>query len=168
MRLYLLRHAKSSWADDTLDDFDRPLDERGERAAAAMAVYCRQTSVAPDLVICSPARRTRQTWARLEAEIAPPREAMFPDAAYGADRATLCRLLRTAPPETGDILLIGHNPGLQDLAAGLASRPEDRVRLSAKLPTGALAIFEPSGADWAALDGGAAALIDFTTPKELL
>ena len=168
-RLYLLRHAKSSWDDADLADFDRPLDARGERAAAAMAVYCRQIGLAPDRVLCSPSCRTRATWARLRAEIPDLPAAAFPKAAYEADRETLAGLLASAPADAASILLIGHNPGLQDLAVWLANGPKAlKDALAEKLPTGALVILDIDGDDWASLGEGEAAVVEVTAPKTLL
>lgn len=168
-RLYLLRHAKSSWGDPSLADFDRPLDERGERAAAAMAVYCRQIGLAPDRVLCSPSCRTRATWARLRAEIPDLPAATFPKAAYEADRQTLAGLLADAPDGEASILLIGHNPGLQDLAVWLAGGPKAlRDALVQKLPTGALVVLDIDADDWSSLGPGGATVVEITAPKSLL
>lgn len=167
-RLHLLRHAKSSWGDAALRDFDRPLDRRGERAAAAMAVYARQTGMAPKRVICSPALRTRMTWAVLATQIPAPDDVDFADAVYGATPVELATLLRAIPSTAGEALLIGHNPGLARLAAWLASGASAEIeRLADKFPTGALASFSFDG-EWADLARGACALDAFVTPKQLL
>lgn len=168
-RLYLLRHAKSSWEDADLADFDRPLDDRGERAASAMAVYCRQIGLAPDRVLCSPSCRTRATWARLREESPDLPAAAFPKAAYEADRETLVGLLAEAADDEGAILLIGHNPGLQDLAVWLARGPKNlKDALAQKLPTGALVVLDIYTDGWASLAEGQATVVEVTAPKTLL
>jgi phosphohistidine phosphatase len=148
VRLYLLRHAKSSWDEPRLVDHDRPLAPRGRRAAKAMGRYLRRHEIEPDVILCSSATRARQTLERLglpDARIEP--------GLYGADAATL----RGFIPETGSAMLIGHNPGVQDLALSLARSGPRLAELAAKFPTGALATIE--------LDTGE--LIDFVRPRDL-
>ena len=157
-RLYLLRHAKASWGDPGQDDFDRPLDAQGERAAATMAVYCRQIGLAPGRAICSPARRTAMTWERIRSEIPAPADVTFPRAAYAADRAALLRLIGETPAEVRGLLVIGHNPGLSDLALWLTATAAAELE---KFPTGALATLVIKSATWSGLTRGAAMLEDF-------
>ena len=161
-RLYLLRHAKSSWDEAALDDFDRRLDARGERAAAAMAVYCRQIGMAPGRVICSPARRTRETWARIAAELDAPPEADFDRSIYEAGPNALEAAIAATPAEVEAVLMIGHNPGMHQLAMALAATA------IAKFPTGALATLEVDGDDWSGLKPDTARMVDFVTPKSLV
>lgn len=167
-RLHLLRHAKSAWDNPALSDFERPLDPRGERAAAAMAVYARQIEMAPDVVLCSSARRTRETWARLAAELPTPRDVQFVDAIYEAGPRTLLDLVRSLPDAAGAALLIGHNPGLMSTALALADGPAALIdQMAEKYPTCALASFGFEG-NWSDLAEGAAELEGFVSPKMLL
>jgi phosphohistidine phosphatase len=148
VRLYLLRHAKSSWDEPGLADHDRPLAPRGRRAAKAMGRYLREQGIEPDLILCSSATRARQTLERLGlpgARIEP--------GLYGADAATLRRFI----PKAASAMLIGHNPGIHDLAVSLARSGPRVPELAAKFPTGALATLE--------LDTGE--LIDFVRPRDL-
>jgi len=161
-RLFLLRHAKSSWDADTADDFDRTLDDRGERAAAAMAVYCRQIGLRPGRVICSPAKRTRETWARIAAELEAPPEADFDRAVYEAAPEALLAVIAATPADVRDVLLVGHNPGMHILATTLAAAA------IAKFPTGALAILELDCEDWSDLKPDCGRLVDFIVPKALI
>ena len=117
MRLHLLRHAKSSWKDESLADRDRPLAGRGRRAAAAMAEHFAAQGIVPGLVLCSTAVRTHQTYARLELGDVPVR---YEPGIYGASADELLTLLRTVPDTVDTLLMIGHNPGLEDLALLLA------------------------------------------------
>lgn len=160
-RLYLLRHAKSSWGDAGLDDFDRPLDERGERAAAAMAVYCRQIGLAPTRVVCSPAARTRATWARLAAETSGLPEPEFERRVYEAGRGQLLQVIGETADAADGLLLVGHNPGMQSLVTHLSG-----ARIE-KYPTGALAVLELTGG-WSGIAPGSATLVELTAPKSLV
>lgn len=161
-RLYLLRHAKSGWGDAGLADSDRPLDDRGERAAAAMAVYCRQIGMAPDRVICSTARRTRETWARLAAELPDAPAADFERRVYEAAPERLLAVIGETPADAAAALLVGHNPGMHGLTEFLAG-----ARIE-KFPTGALAALEIDAGGWTGLRAGAARLASLTTPKDLV
>jgi phosphohistidine phosphatase len=152
-RLYLLRHAKSSWKDDTLDDHDRPLAPRGKRASKAIGRYLRDHDIEPELVLCSSAKRARQTLERLgpagvDARLEPE--------LYGAGAHDLLERLRAVPDDVASVMLIGHNPGIQQLAFLLAG-------LDDKFPTAALATFACDA--WSALER--AELIDYVKPRDL-
>src|SRR5947208_6008892 len=138
--LYLLRHAKSSWDDPDLDDHDRPLAKRGVRAAGAIARHIRREGIQPALVLCSSARRARQTLDLIAPAIGDADAWVEPEL-YGAGVADLLRRLARLPPSVPSAMLIGHAPTLQDLALRLAGRgdPEALGRLRAKMPTAALA-----------------------------
>jgi phosphohistidine phosphatase len=161
--LYLLRHAKSRWDDPGCPDSQRRLAPRGVRDAKRVAKHLRRLGVAPELVLCSSAVRTRETLELVLpafAEVAVRVE----DELYGAASEALLERLRALPEGVGSVLLIGHNPGLQDLAVTLVSRDADRARLVAKFPTAALATLAlPS---WR-LDPGDAELVDYVVPKQL-
>jgi phosphohistidine phosphatase len=161
-RLYLLRHAKSSWSDPGLADHDRPLAPRGRRAAKAIGRYLREQDVEPALVLCSTAARTRETLQRIDVD---RREERIERGLYSADAEALLARLREVPDEVRSVMLIGHNPGVQDLALLLA-RPGPELRaLEAKFPTAALASFAVAG--WSTLGPGTAELIDFVRPRDL-
>lgn len=165
-RLHLLRHAKSSWKDTTLADHDRPLAGRGRHAAAAMADHLAEHEIVPELVLCSTAVRARETYERIEAALggAPVR---FQRRIYAASAGELLALLRTVSGEVRSVLLIGHNPGLEDLALVLARPSAERDSLEAKFPTGALATLELTGSRWSELEPGGAALVGFVRPRDL-
>jgi phosphohistidine phosphatase len=164
--LYLLRHAKSSWDDPDLADRDRPLAPRGQRAAARIAVYLRRERISPALVLCSPALRARETLAAIAAELRADLEISHEDGLYGADVDELVERVRAVPDSVPTVLLVGHNPGLHDLALFLAEPSGTANRLREKFPTGALATLEISGA-WSELDEGRARLVDYVVPREL-
>src|SRR4051812_25831408 len=137
-RLYLLRHAKSSWKDTSLPDHDRPLAGRGRRAAKAIARHLREQGIEPELVLCSTARRARETLERIEPGLGTP-AVQVEDDLYAASAPVLLDRLRNVPDTVGSVMLIGHNPGLQELALDLA-HPAPAVReLATKYPTAALA-----------------------------
>jgi phosphohistidine phosphatase len=157
-RLYLLRHAKSSWEEPGLSDHDRPLAPRGRRAAKAIGRHLRDHGIEPELVLCSSAVRARQTLERigLEGRIEPE--------LYGAGAEELLARLHAVPASVRSVMLIGHNPDLQELALLLAS---DARELEAKFPTGALATLTFGGHDWGALGPGTAELSGFVRPRDL-
>lgn len=166
MLLYLLRHAKSSWDDAALADHDRPLAPRGRRAAKKMAKHVHDMGVQPALVLCSSARRARDTLKRIASVLPRDTEVRIEDRLYGASDQDLLERLREIPDETTSAMVVGHNPGLEDLATLLAA-PGSRARLEEKFPTGALATLAIPGAGWTALEGGTAELVDFVVPKGL-
>jgi phosphohistidine phosphatase len=167
-QLLLLRHAKSSWDDPSLGDHSRPLTKRGRRAAAAMGAAMRDLGLVPDIVLVSSARRTQQTLANLgEWEDSPLTEPM--DALYLADAAKLLGVLHSVAPTVRSVLLIGHNPGLYELAVQLAGggRDSDELRrMTEAFPTAALAEFSV-GAPWAELMQGGGRLVRFLRPSDL-
>jgi phosphohistidine phosphatase len=164
--LYLLRHAKSSWKDRGLADHDRPLAGRGRRAADAIAGHLREQSIEPELVLCSTARRARETLERIESALGTPGVRIEPEL-YRATASELLERLRTVPEGAGSVMLIGHNPGLELLALDLA-RPSPRLReLEVKYPTTALATLAFPGPSWRELDHGTAELIGFVRPRDL-
>jgi phosphohistidine phosphatase len=167
LRLILLRHAKSASGGD---DHDRPLDERGERAAAAVGVFLAQQEVRPELVLCSSALRTRQTWEGVRAQLGWDPPVRVERGLYLASAAALLERLRRVEDGVGSVLVVAHNPGTGDLAAALAGRGDSRAleRLRARFPTAAVADLRLDAAHWGELRPGAAELRAFTTPKDLV
>jgi phosphohistidine phosphatase len=165
-RLYLLRHAKSSWKDEGLADHDRPLARRGRRAAKAISRHLREQGVEPELVLCSTARRARETLEGIEPALGRGAIRVEPEL-YGAGPAELLARLHEVAPPIGSVMVIGHNPGLDQLARLLARHGATAQELEAKFPTGALATLTFRGPGWAALDHGTAELIEFIRPRDL-
>ena len=160
-RIVLLRHAKSSWDDPALSDHDRPLAPRGRRAIAMVADHVRANGLRVDLVLCSSALRARETLERL-GDAFGEAEVLVEDGLYAASDDELLERLRRLPDEVGSVAMIGHNPGLHDLAVALtrAGRTLERY------PTGALAELSFDGA-WSELGSGHSKLVDFVKPKDL-
>jgi phosphohistidine phosphatase len=166
-RVYLLRHAKSSWKDRSLPDRDRPLAGRGRRAAKAMARHLEAEGVRPDLVLCSPARRTRETLERVESALGDGVEARVDEALYGASESELLAHLKALPEEVGSVMLIGHNPALEELALALASDGAGLARMSEKYPTAALATIDLPARRWSTVRRRSGELVGFVRPKDL-
>jgi phosphohistidine phosphatase len=158
--LYLLRHAKSSWKHPELADHDRPLAGRGRRAGQVIAKHIRDQGIAPELVLCSTAKRARQTLERIEPALGR-RTVHVERELYGASAAELLERLRRVPDWVESVLIIGHNPGIQDLAIELTGAPE----VQAKYPTAALAMLTLRS--WRELAPGGAELVAFTRPRDL-
>jgi phosphohistidine phosphatase len=165
-RVYLLRHAKSSWKEATLPDRERPLAGRGRRAATAMAKHVRQQGITPGLVLCSPARRTRETLERIEPALGR-RSARIEPRLYEAGAEELLGVLREIPERIQSVLLIGHNPSLQQLAVALARDSPEVERVQTKLPTGALVTLASPASRWRDLEWGSATLEAFVRPRDL-
>jgi phosphohistidine phosphatase len=165
-RLYLLRHAKSSWKDASLADHDRPLAGRGRRASKAMAGHLRDRGIEPDLVLCSTARRARETLDRIAPALGTTAIEIEP-ALYGASAHGLLDRLRSVPDEIESVMLIGHNPAMEEFALDLA-RPSPAAReLAAKYPTGALAELTFASPSWRGLGHGTAELVELVKPRDL-
>jgi phosphohistidine phosphatase len=162
--LYLLRHAKSSWDDPALPDRERPLAKRGIRDARRIAEHAGEIGLAPTLVLCSPAARTRATLELVRPALDGP-TVRYEDALYGAAGAALLERLRAVPEVVSSVLVVGHNPGLQDLALALAARGAGLKELGAKFPTGALATLAVPR--WGGLAPGDAELVGYVVPRQL-
>lgn len=166
--LTLLRHAKSSWDDPVTKDFDRPLNPRGWRAAACIGAFMRDQALAFDLVVASPAARVRQTIEGVEGALGRALNAQFEPRIYMASAATLHELVQAFSDGAGRVLLVGHNPGLEDLAM-LLTAEHDRLRaeIAVKYPTASLAELTLPAARWGEVAAGSGTLARFTRPREL-
>ncbi|WP_328946779.1 histidine phosphatase family protein [Streptomyces sp. NBC_00250] len=173
-RLLVLRHAKSAWPEGVADR-DRPLGPRGLRDAPAAGRFLAENGGLPDLVLCSPARRARHTWELAAAELDSPVPSRHDPRLYGADGPDLLDVLHGVPDEVATLLLVGHNPGFQDLilllaagadgAAGAAGADKDVLdRVRTKFPTSAIAVLTWYGT-WTDLRPGEALLTDLAIPR---
>lgn len=166
--LILLRHAKSSWDDASLDDHDRPLADRGRRAAPAMAAHLHDQGFTPELVLCSTAVRTRETLELVTDELdSPPVE--YDPGLYLAGPGRLLRTVRATDDDVRSVMVIGHNPGIHTFALGLCDRStgSDLRRLEKKFPTAAVAVLKFNVDSWAEIDQGKGRLVEFMRPKGL-
>ena len=166
-QLALLRHAKSSWADPEQLDRDRPLAARGRRAARRVASYLREHDVRPDVVLCSPAVRARQTLDLVLRGLDGGVEVQVEDALYGATADALLDRVRRLPEDVESALVVGHNPGLQELVVLLAREGDLLERARARFPTGALATLRLARGGWPDLGPESAELVSYVVPREL-
>ncbi|MEU1618945.1 histidine phosphatase family protein [Streptomyces sp. NPDC005722] len=166
-RLVVLRHAKSAWPPD-VPDHDRPLGPRGRRDAPAVGRWLRESGHPPDLVICSTSRRTQETWELAAAALGAKRSVpvRLDERVYAATARALLDVLREAPEDAGSLVLVGHNPGVQDLVLRLTgqARADALLRAADKFPTSALAVLTWSE-PWSALAPERARLEDFAVPR---
>lgn len=165
-RLYVLRHAKSSWADPSLGDSDRPLAPRGQRATNALAEHLKGAGLTPGLVLCSSARRAVETLERVWSGLPPDVPVSIEAGLYAASGTELLRRLQQVPDDVASVLVVGHNPGLEDLVRGLAGAAPRQLRMGTKFPTGALATVGFTGT-WRDLSWGGATLEDVVLPRQL-
>jgi phosphohistidine phosphatase len=164
--LQVMRHAKSDWDDPELPDHDRPRAARGRDAAPRVAAWLRRQGLAPGLVCCSSARRTRETLDLVRPELGEA-AVEIDDELYLASADGLLERVRRLPDDTPRVLLIGHNPGMQEFVLLLAGRSATRERVQAKFPTAALAALSLPVERWAEARPGMAELIAYVTPKQL-
>jgi len=167
--LYLLRHAKSSWDGQDIADFDRPLNKRGRKAAKLMAEYFKANAIQPAVVVCSPAKRTKETLKHLLPVLGGV-EPIYDRRIYEASYQTLLQCLADLPPEAASVLLVGHNPGIERLALYLMNdlgHGPGAARMQDKYPTGSLAILSVPSDDWGDLKVGSGRLDDFIRPADL-
>lgn len=168
-RIVIVRHAKSDWSDWSLTDHDRPLAPRGIKALGRMRDHL-DGGTPPDLVLCSSARRTRDTLEGIRGALPDDVEIHVEDDLYDASAASLVDRLRRIDDTTRSVMLVGHNPSLHDLAVELVGdqggprNEANRERLVTKFPTGAIATVSFDAA-WAGIDAGCADLDDFFTPR---
>ena len=165
--VFLLRHAKSSWDDLAIADHDRPLAPRGRRAAKGIAEHVRSEAVCPALVLCSSARRACETLDAIRPALGDHAEVVVTDDLYGADADLLLRRLREVGQDVDSVMVVGHNPGLQDLALELTGDGDEAAiaQLHTKFPTGALATLQLGEASWDQLAPGRAYLASLVLPR---
>jgi phosphohistidine phosphatase len=169
LTLTLLRHAKSSWHDPALPDQDRPLNARGVAAAPLMGRAMAKHGLDPDLVLCSPARRTRDTLALVLPQLKTEPQIVYEDELYHATSAEMLTLLQKVAPAASQLLMVGHNPELQSFALDLiGSGPKHlKDRLEAKLPTAGLVAIRFSVGAWSSIAINSGKLELFLTPRDV-
>jgi phosphohistidine phosphatase len=168
MRLMLLRHAKSDW-NQGLADHERPLNARGRRAAPKVGATMARHALVPDLIVASTATRVRETLDLVRAAFKAVPRVTYDRRIYEAEPDVLMEVIRKTPREVKTLLLVGHNPGLAELAALLVAsgKAEARLRMAAKFPTAALAVIDFTGDDWSKLRPRSGKLERFVVPKGL-
>ena len=166
-RLYLLRHAKSEWDAPVTGDFDRPLSRRGHKAARAMGREMRALGLAFDHIVASPAARVVETLEGLAEAWGHDPGAEADPHIYMASASTLLGIVRAAGDEHQSLMLVGHNPGMEQLALLLTGEGELRDRLAEKFPTAALAEIALPAKHWADVAEGRGTLTRFIRPRDL-
>ena len=169
LTLSLLRHAKSSWIRPGLADRDRPLAPRGEAAAPLMGRTMTKHGLDPELVLCSSARRTRDTLALVLPQLRTEPRVAYEDALYQASAAEMLHMLRGVGAGDGSLLIIGHNPELHALALDLigSGSKQLRERLMLKLPTAGLVVIAFQAGNWGDITVNSGKLTLFLTPKDV-
>ena len=169
LTLSLFRHAKSSWDNPDLEDFERPLNDRGEAAAPRMGKFMAEQGIVPDLILCSPAVRARQTL-----ELALPHFPSEPTVNYEDDlyltaSATMLKRIRKLEAKVKHAMIVGHDPGMHQLAIEFtgSGEPELLQAMARKFPTAGLAVIEFDVNAWSRVKPGAGRLALFMTPKRL-
>ncbi|PYS76978.1 MAG: hypothetical protein DMF66_11785 [Acidobacteria bacterium] len=159
-RLLLMRHAKSSWGDGSLADFDRPLNERGLKAAPLLGRFMRKQKLRPDLILCSPAERARQTVSLVVEAAGLGVPLRYDERIYEATSARLVEVVSQIEEDAGEAMLVGHNPGLEVLLERLTGE-------SRRMPTAALARVALDVEKWSKVRDGAGRVELFVKPREL-
>jgi phosphohistidine phosphatase len=160
--LYVIRHAKSSWDDLNLSDFERPLNDRGKRDAPRMAVRLKLKGIIPDVVIASPAKRAFATAKRISKVIGFPKDKIKTDRElYHAGEETILSVIRTIKEKHNIAFVVGHNPGLTDFVNTLRNDDLDIENI----PTCGIVAFEIDIASWEQLQWGSARVTWFDYPK---
>ena len=158
--LLLLRHAKSSWKDTSVKDFDRPLNQRGLKAAPAIGRLMRKRKLQPELVLSSPAERARQTTQLVLEAAGLKTEVRYDERIYEASAARLFEIVSQIDEEAGMVMMVGHNPGFEELLEALTGEARS-------LSTAALACIELDSEKWSKVKAGGNQLAWLVKPKEL-
>ncbi|MGF7235281.1 MAG: SixA phosphatase family protein [Frankia sp.] len=163
-RLIFLRHAKSAWPD--VEDHSRPLAPRGRRDAPAAGRWLREARVAPDRVVCSTALRTRQTWELVGPELGAQPAVVYDERLYDANVDEVLVVVRGVPDEVQTLLIVGHNPAMQDVTLTLAGDAvgDTRDQIRAAFPTSGIAVLS-CPQPWSALTPGGALLTAIAKPR---
>lgn len=169
-RVAFLRHTKSSWDDESITDFERPLSSRGLTAAPLMGNEIKRLEIDPEIILCSPSRRTRDTLRLTSLENSlVNKKILFDEELYLATPDILLSKIRSLPNETSRALFIGHNPGLQNLILLLVQfdNSNNFKKIKEHFPTGSLALIEFSENNWQNIRQGTGSLLYFSSPRLL-
>jgi phosphohistidine phosphatase len=165
--LYLLRHAKSDWKDHGAEDIDRHLNERGRGAAKRIGLWMKQQRIRPNWVICSPAVRTRETLELLRSHVKiPDTQVSIDDAVYLAEVQKLLSILAQCSQEPNDVLIVGHNPGMEELLAYLCGGNLPLSKKGKLMPTATLVHVALPG-DWHRLAPNSGKLVRIVRAEDL-
>ncbi|WP_340562622.1 SixA phosphatase family protein [Streptomyces sp. GSL17-111] len=162
-RMVLLRHAKADWPE--VPDHERPLAERGRKDAPLAGGWLASQGISPELTLCSTAARTRETWKLLVPQLPKRPRTVYEERLYDASPGEIIAVVNEVPDDVRELLVIGHNPGMQGLAEVLtgSAEPEARGRMERGFPTSAMAVLTVEGS-WKSVEPGAGRLVDFWAP----
>ena len=168
-RLFLFRHATAERGASGTSDKARELTPEGREDAAAMGRYMTRHRFTPDAVLISPSTRTRETWDAMKGSVGQAARPEFDDRIYDASAQVLLTVLKSAPADATNLMLIGHNPGTHELAILLMATGDidTRERLREKFPTSALAVFDFALENWSELHPRSGRLERFVSPKTI-
>lgn len=168
-RLLLLRHAKSSWDDPDADDFARPLSSRGRRAAPLMGRHIAEHGLLPQKILCSTARRTRETLGGILPYLSADMEVRLTRDLYETSEDRYIDLIRAYGATARCVMLIGHNPSIQQAALTLieSGNPSLVEEIEAKFPTAALAVLDFEARRWIDVEAASGRVVAFFRPREL-
>lgn len=158
--LFILRHAKSSWVDAALSDFERPLNERGLKVAPFMGNWMKKNQFQPEMILSSPAKRARQTAVLVKEAAGFAAEIEFEERIYEASSARLLEITRQQNNRFESVLLVGHNPGLENLIRALTGELQP-------MPTAALAVVDLETDKWSDVNSSTGKLRTLIRPKEV-
>lgn len=166
--LILLRHAKSA-CPEGVDDHDRPLAERGRKAAPIIGRHIAAEMLSPDLVLVSPARRAQETWALVKPMLPKKTKVEKAPGIYEVPGSAIIDVIRSVDAAVSTLMLVGHNPGMEEAAALIAGDgdADARARMAEKFPTTGLAVIDLHIESWGALSHGCGSLQRFVTPRML-
>lgn len=169
LTVLLLRHAKSSWDNPDLSDHDRPLNQRGLDAAPRIGAFIKDHRLVPGLVLCSTSVRTRATLELVLPFLDPKPQIFFEEELYLAESSWLLNRLRLVKSDVKRAMMIGHNPGFEELARELAGHGEKSSLddLHRKFPTAGLAVLDFNVSVWSQIGPGTGRLAHFVTPRGL-
>jgi phosphohistidine phosphatase len=162
--LILIRHAKSDWEDPGLADHDRPLNTRGLRSAPRIGAWLAERGILPEAVLCSTARRTRETWAGIATQLPGAPEPVYSHGLYHAAPVDMLNAIRDS--DAAILAVIGHNPGIGSLAWSLCQEPPEHPRFGL-YPTGATLILDFDIAHMTDIAPGQGKVTGFAVPREL-
>jgi phosphohistidine phosphatase len=168
-RLILVRHAKSAWDKAEDADFDRPLSARGRRIAPLIGDFLARQERLPTSVLCSSARRAAETWELMSKALPAGTAVTHSKSLYLAMPREMLKRIQRLPDDVDCALLVGHNPGIADLAGWLCTGGDQakRTQLAKKYPTGAVAVIDFAVEMWKDIDADSGTLIDFVIPRDL-
>ncbi|MCB1336836.1 MAG: histidine phosphatase family protein [Maritimibacter sp.] len=165
LRLILTRHAKSAWGDPSMDDHDRPLNQRGEKSAEAIGGWLASNRYIPSFALVSSAKRTRQTWALIAKAFDPLPEVVHSEELYHAEPGILMERLRKT--QAASVMMVAHNPGIAYFAQGLVKDLPGDARFE-RYPTGATAVIDFDAPDWAQVAWNSGRVVDLAFPRDLV